>query len=507
MPHVIERFGGKHGPLGRCIMFLPRRFQDIPNLDTIAPNIFGVADSTFKWMKDYNCSVEPGPVIDDFFYYHPNGTYEGPLGMIQRSEVDIVPYVARPDSLPFNPGIIGSVFAPSDVAIVFMRKNGTNFNRELISFVMDFPGIVYTFIFLALIIFVVSLAIMERTKDSKIVDRLSMKQVGHLFEQTVYALFDQEYMEAVSVSGRLVWLTLLIFIIVFINGIFLSKLGADLVVMKEPHKIESIEELIHNNSKTRPVASKQLFLMNLLKQAAVYRPESTLGRLYKVLMSSEDLVMNFNAASEDIDIDKINGQHVALFESMQRHEKAMLMPKVFVKMSRNIQCLTQPGLVRNMTIAEQTFAHGILTFIYAPKINPMVRRMVDYFIGTFFETALLRSFEKAIIEDNLILMPELVINRDVLQCQEGDIASALDEASSEGGWSSFTLIHYKKVFAIFAIMIAAALVALFIETRYPVVLVNNNVNKPGIWIRIAKGIMRIHTRISMLRNRLKNILG
>ena len=133
MPRITERFGGKHASLGRCTMFLPSRFRDIPNLETIAPNMFEFIESTFKWMKDYNCSVEPGPVNDDFFYYHPNGTYEGPLGMIQRSEVDIVPYVARPDSLPFNPGIIGSVFAPSDVAIVFMRKNGTNFNRELIS--------------------------------------------------------------------------------------------------------------------------------------------------------------------------------------------------------------------------------------------------------------------------------------------------------------------------------------------------------------------------------------
>ena len=305
---------------------------------------------------------------------------------------------------------------------------------------------------------------MERTKDPKIVDRLSMKQVGHLFEQTVYALFDQENMEAVSVSGRLVWLTLLIFIIVFINGIFLSKLGADLVVMKEPHKIESIEELIHNNSKTRPVAIKQLFLINLLKQAAVYRPESTHGRLYKVLMSSEDLVMNFNLASDDADTDKFKYGMTVLFESMQRHEKAMLMPKVFVKMSLSLQCLNQPDLVRNMTIAEQTFAHGILTFIYAPKINPMVRKMLDYFTGTFFEAALLRSFEKAIIEDYMVLMPQLVVNREVIQCQEGDVVSALEKTSMDS-WTSFSLAHYITVFAVFGFMIGFALVTLSIETR------------------------------------------
>ena len=71
----------------------------------------------------------------DYFIYYPNGSYTGPLGMLQRSEIDSVPYVARPDSLPHNPVLIGKVFTAADVAIGFRKKAADPIERELTSFV------------------------------------------------------------------------------------------------------------------------------------------------------------------------------------------------------------------------------------------------------------------------------------------------------------------------------------------------------------------------------------
>jgi hypothetical protein len=106
MPRVIERFGGRYGSLGRCIMFIPLAFRQLP-VEKMIPRTYETGKGVFKWFNDYNCTFLEGTMGEDFFSYSPNGTYSGPLGMIQRGEVDVVPYVARPDALPHNPGLIG----------------------------------------------------------------------------------------------------------------------------------------------------------------------------------------------------------------------------------------------------------------------------------------------------------------------------------------------------------------------------------------------------------------
>ena len=139
MPRVIERFGGKHGHLGRCLIFIPDSQSQIPR--DLFVNTINVGRSITQWLRDFNCTIKEGHIPDDFFAYYPNGTYKGALGMLQRSEFDTVPYFARPDSLPFNPVLIGTVFTPADVGVGFRKKLAVPSERELTSFVTEFPGI------------------------------------------------------------------------------------------------------------------------------------------------------------------------------------------------------------------------------------------------------------------------------------------------------------------------------------------------------------------------------
>ena len=137
-------------------------------------------------------------------------------------------------------------------------------------------------------IFIILFITFENKKNQPLTKRLAPKNIAHLIEQIAYCLVDQMNLDAATSPGRLLLVSLHILLVVFIYGLFLSKIGADLVVMKEPYNIQSVEDIIEPDSQTKPVVLKQLFLKNLMKQASVYRPESTLAKLYTIIMSDPE---------------------------------------------------------------------------------------------------------------------------------------------------------------------------------------------------------------------------
>jgi len=185
MPRIFERYGAKSGFLGRCRIFIPDNILQLfqPSIENNNGVVLTNTMDYFKGMiltaKRFNCTSIVDSIPDDFFFYHPNGSYTGPLGMIQRNEIDTTVYVARPDSLPFEPVDVGAVFSSSDVTINFNKRIAKPIERELTSFVTEFPGIVYCYLFIALFIFVVSLLILD--SEAKI----TLKRILHLIESTI----------------------------------------------------------------------------------------------------------------------------------------------------------------------------------------------------------------------------------------------------------------------------------------------------------------------------------
>ena len=237
-----------------------------------------------------------------------------------------------------------------------------------------------------------------------LIKRLTLNRIADLIEQTSYCLMDQETLDAETTPGRVVLFTLHTLIVTFIYGLFLSKIGADLVVMKEPYNIQSIDDIIEPNSQTKPAILKQLFLMNLMKQASVYRPESTVARLYPVVTSDPEK----NIINADIN----NMQNMAsitnvVFGRVMTREIALVMPTDVFTWMRHFNCFVNPEVSSKMQVTKETFADGIITTVYAPKIHPMVRKVMDYFMGCILEMGLFNSpmLRHIIAKDMIKVLP------------------------------------------------------------------------------------------------------
>ena len=420
----------------------------------------------FKFAKDlllrYNCSFKGGKFPRDMFFHFPNGTYTGPIGMIQRNEVDTMLYPVRPDSLPFTPGLIGPTILPADATIIYYKPKPIRSSRELTSFVTDFPGIVYAYLVIGLFIFVVFFLITEKGSAS-ITEELKLKKLLCLCEEAAYSLLGQIPFVAETISGRIILTILFFLVFFFVDGLFLSKLGVDLIITRVPYKIESIEELIQNNSQTKPIITKQFFLMNLMKQAHIYHRNSTLGRMYKVIQSDQkNLTLDFDPTQT---FSEILSRYSTLITKVESRKFAYVTPKSFFQMFNRLNCLLTPKFASELTLVKETFAHGLLTVLFSSEMDPRVRKMLQYFITTIRETSLLSVLESIAAEVALSSTLNTIIDTDVVRCQDQfrDNAFRIEFKDDANQWRIFFLYDYKYVFQIAAGIIALATIIFILE--------------------------------------------
>src|SRR5882724_2755384 len=117
---VRERFLGWKNPDIPCKVLVSDRFSEIELMSRQTPNFRNAFNDLFDFLTQYNCSFISSH-ISDFLSYLPNGTYTTGMGFIQRNQVDTMFFTSRPDSLPFDPAIIGPVVESADVSMLTKR--------------------------------------------------------------------------------------------------------------------------------------------------------------------------------------------------------------------------------------------------------------------------------------------------------------------------------------------------------------------------------------------------
>ena len=125
-----------------------------------------------------------------------------------------------------------------------------------------------------------------------------------------------------------------------------------------------------------------------------------------------------------------------------------------------------PSVMSKVQTAEETFGHGIVTFIYAPKIHPMVRKVMDYFTGCYLEMGIVfnKILPHILVRDMLKLLPNVRITSEVTQCQ--DITMQRTEADDEYLWRSFNSRDFIQVYEIMAVFLILATIVLLIECKW-----------------------------------------
>ena len=154
-----------------------------------------------------------------------------------------------------------------------------------------------------------------------------------------------------------------------------------------------------------------------------------------------------------------------IFSRIMERKSAMLMPIDFFTWFRHFQCTLNPVVMSKVQTTKETFAHGILTFVLAPKIHPMVRKVLDYFTGCYVEMSLIKSpmLRNVMTNDFIKLFPGAKITSKVLQCQDISQGMSADESEDSIPWRPFYVHDYLQVLYIMALFLTLAAIVLLME--------------------------------------------
>ena len=454
---IIERFGGSY-PKDSCRVLYPSFVDGIegdfkqrchPLIDSISKG--------FAFMGYLNCTMVPWMGDQDPLEMLPNGTYTSAIGFIQQNEADILTLVVRPDSLPNEPGIIGPELLEADIAILSARLQGNAERnvRQLTVFFADFPVVNYAFILIMTFIFMVMYLIMEH-RDMPLIERISIKKLLNLTEGVSQAFMDSVNLDASRTTGRIVLGSFLIFLFLLLYGIFLSKIGADMVTLKEPHELERIEELLQNDDVTTTTI-KQMWFLRLLDAELKYRPESVMAEVTRYVYSNPKGIFDVSTLLDNPET--AMEANVKLLKGLFTNKVAILQETMIIKYYQKVNCVINSAIASMVRTSKATYAPGTLNFIYSHMIDPKVRRVMDYYLRVQREGSLIDTYIET-TKEVLLDFYSLEQNRYTLQCELGMNETLAEMRLGFGSFRQITTYDYEAAFVAMGYALAFSFVVL-----------------------------------------------
>lgn len=439
--------------LSSCkILVASQSNQKIPGIDISF--MLEAFNSLNRFFIRYNCSIiyRDFSVIGEPF---ENGSYTGFIGMIQRHEADTTLFFIRPDSLVGQPAIIGPVAFPSDAVIVTQQNNATIWNRRVTSFVNQFDDFVYTYTFIVLVIVAVVLTACEPLKfESLPDDRRKRNKILAFIRQFLdnlkemhFSLLDQNTLEGSTTSSRILVTSFYGFLFFLLYGIYLNAIGADLVSLEIPGRIQNLQQLLSNRT-YRPVIIRGLVLQQILDLELKYRPDSDISQLYLSLMENPDE----SILEIDMDLDKAQSMIKKIFhvaDELEASRAALIFPEFVYKAFRMYSCslVTLTPRTGRALRSKETFAQGHVTSLISNNVDPNTRKVIEYFFRIVLESNFLQILLNLNRKVALGLsggMVDVRFNLESLKCEEGIFD---DMTPKEDNWRKFNLRDFDFLFA------------------------------------------------------------
>ena len=447
------------------------------------------ADTTniiFKALKSINCTIIESDYVESG-YPLPNGTYTGLIGMMQRREFDLAFIAARPDSLPYEPVLIGPMVLEADAVLITAKSRQKPINRELLELVNDVDFLVYVYLLMMIVVFCISYMIttygLEMAKeDQDDWDPISVAK--HSYEvvyNSLAAIVDQQNFSPVSDSSKILVFFFVAGLFFGIFGIFLNKLGADLIRKNGPPNIDSIEHFANNITHTKPVIIKKLYLLSLLKTESKMRKDSTLGRLWSMMEKEQnetvfDIDMEAMRKGDTQDQMKILSMVSDLLRDVEDRTKALILPRSIAVTATVVGCIINPINISRLHVSTESFAQGTLNSLMSHGIDPLLRKMWEYFGKNIYEFDLLKgaNFMTAMEVPQMVPGTPAKYGLSAMECIDykplsilkNDPEFAAEYIHDEDSFEPFTLFHLTSLFKLLLIGWASALVVCVLEILY-----------------------------------------
>ena len=113
----------------------------------------------------------------------------------------------------------------------------------------------------------------------------------------------------------------------------------------------------------------------------MYSPNSTLERMFDVVQRDQErLIYDWDLTQN---METRYQRYLILMNRLESHEVALVIPQKLARFYGRVSCLLNPKLTSQFKTARDTFAHGILTVLFSDKIDPKVRKVLEYFFSNY----------------------------------------------------------------------------------------------------------------------------
>lgn len=478
---ISERFSNIDSSNAKCVVQIPQVFANVP-LESLPKGLAELMGKVWTFHK-INCSLEP--VLYEPSEANENGSYNGLIGMIQEHRQDLGFFMIRPDSLPFEPGKLTSPVFPADVTLITRRNKSRVDMREITNFLnLDF--VVYFDSFIALFFISATLYAFAETL-LRVRGRFTIKRFVKKFQETVWKigtlLCDQEMFHPTTTTGQVLSFSVSIFFLITICGILLNTVGADLIAVVMPPKVNSLDDLL--KGQLQPYISKNLYLYEMLRTAD---KGSKYNQLWNRIQSHEGAVISFDLKSPHFmeDFNK-------LVDDIDSSKAAFILPDAFlVEGFKSAACLYFKKM-ENTTKAEQLFAPGILTSLMSWKIHPYTEKVINYIYTTLLETQILTAAISLMKTDIQLSMYDgqrrIKYDSKIIEC-----VNRIDRIpTQEYSFQPFQLRQMKGLFTYYFYLSLATFVP-FIFTTFRHSGISKFFFKRKIVIKIRRQIVYFQTR-------------
>ena len=475
---VIDRFGGFYRTDLPCKVCLPQTLEVM--VDQLNRNLF-TTSSLRDTIKKLNCTMFQSKG-DDFGYPLDNGSYTGLIGIVQRQESDVMIIAVRPDSLPHEPALIGPMMLEADAAIISGKPKQHHVSREILDLVKDIDPLVHTYFIISIIVFsacyTMSILLCKENEtedwDPLTVEKYFFKSIW----ESCAAVLDEEQFSPETYSSRILASLFTLSLFFGIYGMFLNKVGADLIRRNGPPNIDSIDYFLNNITHTKPVIINNLYLSNLLKNEP---KDSTLGRLWSLMEKDQ------SEAVLDIDYDRLNaGEETYRMEvyskltdvlwQVQTRKKAIIVPRSIARNGKMFGCTMNPVNISRLYLSKESFAAGTLNTLMSHGIHPEIRKIFEYFGRAWNEAALMEGVGRLFALDAGEVIPGATakLGLSALECiddkpltvMQDDPELAEEVVSDEESFYEFSLFHLALLFKLWFLGLFAALVLFILEIFY-----------------------------------------
>lgn len=362
-------------------------------------------------------------------------------------------YLARIDSIPYEPVKIGRSLLPADVALTMASRPPIAHEADISEIVFNFDSLFYLYVllilsFLGAFIGVIPTKVRKRVKLScKRIIRRIVKPLWAIFE----AVVDQENYNPPSWPKRIAWLFACLAIFVTVFGYFLNLMSVEKVALKKMPEINKLADLLISPDfqDFMPFMSKSVPISSYAKASG---PNTLVGQLYQRVLRKN--ILNTTGV-----LDLTIEDQASLVSSISLLKKGVKMKKLVMVMERDIwnkllkagNCIFMSDLVESSYMSKESFAPGIMANFYNKRIDSELEKVMNYVVSNAVELGLidpiLERFGKGFIQNQGQEM-----DFKAMKCYKG-----LKDAELTN-FESFGLLGLRNTFIM---LIAGCLIAFF----------------------------------------------